>query len=347
MLKNFSSDLLRWYNKHKRDLPWRHSRDPYAIWVSEMMLQQTTVATVIEYYKRWLIQFPTVHALAKADIHDVLKAWQGLGYYNRARNLHKAAQIVSTQYNGVLPKDAALVRALPGFGPYSTGSTLSIAYDMPLTIIDANVRRVVMRLLCIEGISDNKQDAQVGAYLDKVLPTKKVGDFNQALMELGALVCRSKEPLCILCPISKYCAAYKAGKQEIIPTPKKKIITEIEAVIAIIKKGNKYFIQQRPSKGLLADLWEFPGGKLEKGESKVAALKRELQEEIKGEMLKSRHLFDLTHFYTQFRIRLSVFECQLVKHPKTDATHKWVTLKQMHQYPMPSGSAKIVYKLTN
>ncbi len=347
MLKNFAPDLLRWYNTHKRDLPWRHTKDPYAIWVSEMMLQQTTVSTVIDYYKRWLVKFPTVHDLAKADINDVLKMWQGLGYYNRARNLHKAAQIVSTQYKGVLPKNAALVRALPGFGPYSTGSTLSIAYDLPLTIIDANVRRVVMRLLCIEGLADTKQDAQINIYLNKVLPSKKVGDFNQALMELGALVCRSKEPVCILCPVSKYCLAYKEGKQEIIPTPKKKMITDIEAVIAIIKKGNKYFIQQRPSKGMLADLWEFPGGKVEKGETKVAALKRELQEEINVTALQSKHLFDVTHFYTQFRIRLSVFECQLAAFPKTDATHQWVSLKQLHQYPMPSGSAKIVDRIVN
>ncbi len=344
-MKNFASDLLRWYNEHKRDLPWRQSRDPYAIWVSEMMLQQTTVATVIPYYERWLKAFPTVHVLAKTDIHDVLKAWQGLGYYNRAKNLHKAAQIVSKDYKGVLPQDALLVRALPGFGPYSTGSVLSIAYDMPLTIIDANVRRVVMRLLAIEGVADNKQDKEVEALLKEVLPQKRVGDFNQALMELGALVCRSKEPLCILCPVSKYCTAYAQGKQEIIPTPKKKEIKDIEAVIGIIKKGEKYFIQKRPSKGLLADLWEFPGGKVEKGESKLQAIKRELKEEIDIEVSLAKHLFDVTHFYTQFRIKLAVFACQSLQVPKTDATHQWVSLKEMRTYPMPSGSAKIVEKL--
>ncbi len=344
-MKSFAPDLLRWYNKHKRDLPWRRTQNPYHIWVSEMMLQQTTVNAVIPFYERWLKTFPTVQALAKADIHDVLKAWQGLGYYNRAKNLHKAAQIVAKEYEGVLPQDPVLVRQLPGFGPYSTGSVLSIAYDKPLTIIDANVRRVVMRLLALEGFADTKQDKRIEEFLNKVLPQKKAGDFNQALMELGALVCRNKEPLCILCPVSKYCRAYAQGKQEIIPEPKKKEIKDVEAVIGIIKKGNKYFIQKRPSKGLLADLWEFPGGKVEAGESKVAALTRELQEEIDTKVIKARHLFDVTHFYTQFRVKLSVFECVCAAYPKADATHQWATLKELHQYPMPSGSAKIVEKL--
>jgi A/G-specific adenine glycosylase len=345
MLKNFSTDLTRWYNQHKRDLPWRHTKDPYKIWVSEIMLQQTTVSTVIGYYDKWIKIFPTVQDLAKASLQKVLKQWQGLGYYNRAKNFHKAAVIVVDQHGGILPQDPLIIRSLPGFGPYSTGSVLSIAFDIPLTIIDANVRRVVMRLLACPGLADNKQDRKIDEFLQQVLPTRGVGDFNQALMELGALVCRSKEPLCKICPINQYCEAYKLGKQEIIPETKKKVLKDIHAVIGIIKKGNKYFIQKRSSKGLLADLWEFPGGKIEKGETKKKALARELKEEIGVQVESSKYLFEVKHFYTQFRVSLAVFDCLLVDLPKIDAAHRWVSFKDFAKYPMPSGSAKIIEQL--
>lgn len=345
MAKPFAPTLLLWYHKHKRNLPWRRTKDPYRIWVSEMMLQQTTVNAVIPYYERWFTSYPTVRHLAAADIEQVLKTWQGLGYYARARNLHKAAQHVVKEHGGVLPHDPVLVRALPGFGPYSTGAVLSIAYDLPLTIIDANVRRVTMRLLALEGHADTKQDKAVERFLKKVFPEKNAGDFNQALMELGAMVCRNKEPLCILCPVSKFCRAYAQGKQEIIPRPKKRVLKDISAVIAIIEKNGKYFIQKRPSKGLLAGLWEFPGGKVKKGESKSKALERELKEELGAALVSARHLFDVKHFYTQFRVNLAVFACRVDPWPKHDITHKWLGWNMIHQYPMPSGSAKIVQKL--
>ena len=178
MPKLFAPSLLSWYTKNKRDLPWRQNKDPYRIWVSKMMLQQTTVNTVIPFYNDWFKIFPTLQSLGQADIQRVLKQWQGLGYYARARNLHKAAQIVVEKYKGVLPKDPVTLRALPGFGPYSTGSVLSIAYDIPLTIIDANVRRVIMRILAIPGLANNTQDIKIERYLCKVFPKKNAGDFN-------------------------------------------------------------------------------------------------------------------------------------------------------------------------
>jgi len=343
--KSFFRNLTNWYAKNKRDLPWRRTKDPYKIWVSEIMLQQTTVNTVIPYYNRWIETFATIHDLAQAPLQKVLKQWQGLGYYNRVKNLHKASLILIKEYDGILPKDPKVIRSLPGFGPYTTGSVLSIAYDIPLTIIDANVRRVVMRLLALPGDADTKQDKKVNEFLLKVLPNKVVGDFNQALMELGALVCRSKEPVCSLCPVKKYCQAYKMGTQEIIPQVKKKIIKDVYAVIAIIKKGNNYYIQKRPSKGLLADLWEFPGGKIEAGESKKNALARELNEELGVRLKSSKYLFNVRHFYTQFRINLSVFACSLDDEVKLDAIHRWVSFKNFSKYPMPSGSAKIIEKL--
>ena len=340
-----ASDLTHWYVKNKRDLPWRRTRDPYKIWVSEIMLQQTTVSTVIAYYERWIKAFPTIHDLAKAPLQKVLKQWQGLGYYNRVKNLYKTAHILINEHKGILPKDPKVIRSLPGFGPYTTGSVLSIAYDIPLTIIDANVRRVVMRLLALPGVADTKQDLKVNEFLLKVLPIRGAGDFNQALMELGALICRAKEPVCISCPLAKYCQAYKEGKQELIPQTKKKPIKDVQAVIAIIKKGNNYFIQKRPSKGLLADLWEFPGGKVAPRESKKKALDRELNEELGVKLKSSKHLFDVKHFYTQFRVNLSVFACSLENEPKADAVHRWVSFKNFSKYPMPSGSAKIIEKI--
>ncbi len=208
MPKNFASRLLSWYRIHKRDLPWRRSKDPYRVWISEIMLQQTTVNAVIPFYQRWFELFPTVEALAKSDLAQVLKAWQGLGYYARAKNAHKAAQLISKEHKGRLPKDPDVVRALPGFGPYSTGSVLSIAYDVPLTIIDANVRRVAMRLQALPGSADTKQDKAVEVFLRSVFPKESPGDFNQALMDFGATVCTARDPYCMLCPMKDCCKSY-------------------------------------------------------------------------------------------------------------------------------------------
>ncbi|MEI7998698.1 MAG: A/G-specific adenine glycosylase [Candidatus Omnitrophota bacterium] len=345
MTSAFSRLLLRWYDKNKRDLPWRKTKDPYPIWVSEIMLQQTTVNAVIPYYQEWFKDYPTVFDLAKAPLQKVLKSWQGLGYYNRVKNLHKAANIVVSNYRGQLPNNPDLVRLLPGFGPYSTGSVLSIAFDRPLVIIDANVRRLVMRLLSIQASADTKQDKIINSYLEGVLPSKRAGDFNQALMEMGALVCRNKEPLCNICPLNKLCKAYSLGLQEIIPTPKKKVIKDVQAVIAIIEKDGRFLIQKRPSTGLLADLWEFPGGKVEAGEGKAQALTRELKEELGVDLKSAKHLFDVQHFYTQFRVNLSVYVCQLKNYPKEFEQKKWVGKIDLRRYPMPSGSAKIVERL--
>jgi A/G-specific adenine glycosylase len=344
-MKSFAKTLTGWYQKNARDLPWRRTKDPYKIWVSEIMLQQTTVNAVIPYFEKWLATFPTVHHLARAPLQKVLAQWQGLGYYNRAKNLHKSAQHMVAHTKGLIPMDPDTARKLPGFGPYTVGAVLSIAYDRKLPIIDANVRRVVMRLLALEGEADTKQDKKVLEFLHKVLPDKNIGDFNQALMELGAMVCRSREPLCIQCRVSKYCSAYKAGTQEIIPMPKKRIIKEIQAVIAIIQNDGKFFLQKRPSRGLLADLWEFPGGKLEANESSEDALIREVQEELGIKPKSVLHLFNVAHFYTQFRVNLSVWRFEPKSLPATDLTHKWVSPKDFSKYPMPSGSARIVERL--
>lgn len=339
---SFSRDITHWYKKNARRLPWRETRDPYKIWISEIMLQQTTVNAVIPYYQKWLDIFPTVEDLSKAPIEKVLKVWQGLGYYQRAKNLHKAARTICSEYRGKLPRNSEHLRNLPGFGPYTTGAVASIAFDLPCTIIDANVRRVVMRLLALEGYADTSHDERINKFLREVMPGKNMGTFNQALMELGALVCRNGEPLCLLCPVKNHCAACQKGIQKIIPKPQKRVIQNLDVAIGILQRGNKYLIQKRPSQGLLADLWEFPGGKIEKGETPQQALKRELKEELAIDIASSRHLMNVRHFYTQFRVNLHVFYCQLQSYPKSNTLRKWVNLDKLQQYPMPSGSAKVV-----
>jgi len=347
IMKTFSKSLLNWYQKNARALPWRKTNDPYKIWISEIMLQQTTVNAVIPYYQKWIKTFPKIEQVARASEQELLKMWQGLGYYRRVKNIHKAAKLICNDHNYKIPKNANVLKQLPGFGPYTTGAVLSIAYEVRIPIVDANVRRVIMRVLCKEGIADTTQDKAIYAFLEKVLPNKHMGDFNQALMELGAMICRSPSPQCLICPLKKLCKAYEKGKQEIIPETSKKIIKKINVVIGVIKSKNKYFIQKRPSHGLLGDLWEFPGGKIEKGETAQKALKRELKEEIDVELKSAKHLMDVVHYYTQFKVKLNVSACDVNPLPQTDATHKWVTLKEVNKFPMPSGSVKIVEKLKN
>ncbi len=309
------------------------------------MLQQTTVSAVIPYYERWIKVFPAVECVAKAPLQKILKLWQGLGYYARAKNIHKSAKIICSRFDGKIPDTSEELRELPGFGPYTTGAVLSIAFDKRYSIIDANVRRVVMRQLALGGAADGLHDKEIEKFLESVMPQSRMSIFNQALMELGALVCGNREVLCGMCPVSIGCQAYRKGIQETIPAVKVKRISVVNAVIAVIEKNGQYFIQRRPEKGLFANLWEFPGGKIEPGETRLSALKREVKEEIGCDVVEAKYLMNATHFYTQFKANLHVWRCQLEAYPSSDRTHKWVSLKEMRNYPMPSGSAKIVERI--
>lgn len=307
------------------------------------MLQQTTVAAVIPYYEKWLKTFPDIPSLARAPLQKVLKAWQGLGYYARARNLHAAAKIVVAEYGGRLPSGREDVRGLPGFGPYTTAAVLSLAFGAPLPVIDANVRRVVMRLARISGRASAGKDAGIMSFTLTVFPAGRPGAFNQAMMELGALVCRSRSPQCLLCPVSAFCKAYAAGEQEIIPAATKRTSRNIEAVVAVIERNGRYLIQKRPSSGLLANLWEFPGGKREKGETLEEALAREVREELGVEVREAHPLVTVKHAYTEYRVTLHAFACDIVGETKADPKRlRWVSLKGMRRYPVPSGTARIL-----
>ncbi len=306
------------------------------------MLQQTTVAAVVPYFQHWLEQYPDVGRLARAPIRKVLKSWQGLGYYERARNLHRAAQIVVANHRGHLPRDYDALRKLPGFGPYTTAAVLSLAFDQPYPVIEANVRRVLMRVLRRRGESGPGQDGFLQGHLRTLFPKRKAGLFNQALMELGALVCRPRHPLCLACPVTRHCLAYAFGEQEIIPRPKRSIVRRVEAVVGIIENNGRYLIQKRPDTGLLAGLWEFPGGKVEPGESPRRALQRELREELGAKLGRAQFLVKVDHAYTQFRVTIRAFACRLEPPPPPGRSLRWVSLSGLRHYPFPSGSAKIV-----
>jgi A/G-specific adenine glycosylase len=344
---DFRRRLLVWYRRQKRDLPWRRTSDPYAIWISEIMLQQTTVGAVIPYFERWLKAFPDIRSLAAAPLRKILKAWQGLGYYARARNLHAAAKAFVKNSGGRIPEEYDALRAAPGFGPYTTAAVLSLAYRQSYPVLEANVRRVMMRILALHGLADGRNDRVISARLEELISRKTPGDFNQAMMELGALICRSRSPLCPGCPVQAFCAAFSAGEQEVIPRPKKVSYRKIEAVVGIIEDGGRILIQQRPDTGLLAGLWEFPGGKMRRGEGRVRALAREIREETGAEISAPRFFMTVDHSYTQYRVTLHAFRCTLktAPHSGNGAPLRWVRLPDLRKYPFPSGSAKIIRRL--
>ncbi|HLQ70516.1 MAG TPA: A/G-specific adenine glycosylase [Bacillota bacterium] len=260
-ITQFQDDLLTWYNRNKRDLPWRNDQDPYKIWVSEIMLQQTQVDTVIPYFERFLHKFPTPHALANATEQEVLKEWEGLGYYSRARNLQEAVREVVANYDGKVPDDPKSLGSLKGIGPYTQGAILSIAFNQPEPAVDGNVLRVLSRLLDIsDNISENRVKKDFQRYARELISIEDPASFNQAVMELGALICTPKQPMCMLCPIREHCQAFKAGTQTDLPVKKKpKKQRDIPYVVLMIRAPhNRIIIEKRPDTGLLANLWQFP-----------------------------------------------------------------------------------------
>jgi A/G-specific adenine glycosylase len=252
--------LLAWFAKAQRPLPWREGYDPYRVWVSEMMLQQTQVETVKPYFARWMARFPSVQALAEAPLEDVLKRWEGLGYYARARNLHRAAREIVARHGGEIPDDLEMLLALPGIGPYSAGAIASIAFNRAVPLVDGNVARVLSRLFALrEAPQSSAGKRHLWSVAESLLPASGGRDFNQALMELGALLCRSRQPLCGLCPVRADCLAYAKGNPEDYPARRKRAERPVvRACLAIAKRGDFVLMRQRPPEGLWGGLWEFP-----------------------------------------------------------------------------------------
>jgi A/G-specific adenine glycosylase len=339
--------LLAWYARRRRDLPWRRTRDPYAIWVSEMMLQQTQVATVVPYYGRWMRSFPTVQALAAAPESRVLKAWEGLGYYTRARNLHRAAQIVLRELGGRLPETAQELRRLPGIGPYTAGAIASIAFDQDEPVVDGNVARVLCRLHRVRA--NPKAPATVRRLwrlARAALPAGRAGDFNQAMMELGATLCTPRRPKCAECPAARLCRARASGDQERLPRSRpRRPVPHYHGAIGVIRHRGRILIDRRKPEGLLGGLWEFPGGKREKGETLEECLHREAREELGIEVGDLRPLTVIRHAYSHFRVTLHVFECRLRSgrpRPIACAECRWVRPVDLAAYAFPTANRKII-----
>ncbi|RJS61602.1 A/G-specific adenine glycosylase [Bacillus sp. PK3_68] len=264
-VRQFQQDLLHWYKEEKRDLPWRKDQDPYKVWVSEIMLQQTRVDTVIPYFENFIKQFPTIEALAKADEDQVLKAWEGLGYYSRVRNLQAAVREVHEQYGGKVPDTKEKISSLKGVGPYTSGAILSIAYGVPEPAVDGNVMRVLSRILSIwEDIAKASSRKIFEEAIRQLISREDPSSFNQALMELGALICTPSSPSCLLCPVREHCCAFQEGTIHELPVKtKKKTMRHVHLAAAVVKtEKDEVIIQKRPSEGLLANLWEFPNTEL-------------------------------------------------------------------------------------
>lgn len=301
--------LLTWFAAHARDLPWRHNRTPYRVWVSEVMLQQTQVETVRDYFLRFMARFPTVEALARASQEEVLKLWEGLGYYRRARMLHAATREVVAHHGGELPADAEALRSLPGIGPYTAGAIASLAFGIPVPAVDGNVRRVMARVLA----QARPTKSELADAVRVLILEENPGTFNEALIELGALLCRPQQPRCLLCPWRDICRARQQGRQEELPAPhKRKALPHYDVAAAVTVRGGRVLVARRPVEAMLGGLWEFPGGKREDGETLPAALRRELQEELAIAVEVGEPLLTLDHAYTHFRITLYAFWCRLI-----------------------------------
>lgn len=341
------SALADWFGKAQRSLPWRESADPYHIWVSEVMLQQTQVKTVLPYYQRFIQTFPEISDLAVASQGEVLKLWEGLGYYARARNLHKAAGMVVAEDGGAVPDNWKRFRRLPGVGEYIAAAVQSIAFGHAHAVIDGNVKRVLARVFAMDA-PVNRASAHwlFKRRADELLDPRDPGTFNQALMELGALICRPHNPICDRCPLASRCQAYQKGETARYPVrERRKPVPEHAIAIGVIVKDKKVLITQRRPDGLLGGLWEFPGGKILEGETPEEACVREIQEETGLEVTVDRYLSRIRHAYTHFKIQADVFVCQYINgrvRLNGPVDHRWIPPARIPEYPFPGANKKFI-----
>jgi A/G-specific adenine glycosylase len=349
-MTRFSKKILEWYSLQGRKLPWRGHPDAYAVWVSEIMLQQTRVETVLPYFKRWMDRFPNVGVLSAASEQDVLSLWEGLGYYSRARNIHKAAQIVMEKYGGILPHDLIALRKLPGIGRYTVGAIASMAFGLDTVALDGNLRRIYARVFNVVEPADSPAGEKIiWGLAEKHLPKGRAGDYNQALMDLGSSICLPRNPACSQCPLKGICKSFALGLQAQRPVLRPKpVVPHFTVTAAILQRDGKILLARRPSKGLLGGMWEFPGGKVEQGESLESCLEREIREELGVNIRVGEQFGIYQHAYAHFRITLHAFVCELTDGepaPIEAAELAWVFSSKFVDYPMGKVDRQIAERL--
>lgn len=343
--------LLDWYRHHQRSLPWRYTNDPYRIWISEIMLQQTRVDTVIPYYERFIKSFPDVRTLADAPVQDVLKIWENLGYYSRARNIHAASRIIVDRWEGRIPDKPEEIKTLPGIGDYTAGAILSIAYGLAVPAVDGNVRRILCRLFAIrKSVDDPRVQKKLHDLASILVQGKYPGDFNQALMDMGAMICKAKNPDCRICPLRLICRARLSGLQESIPVTRKTpaIPRKQGAAAVIFDADHRLLIVQRPASGLLASLWKLPGGFVDDCKSIKKSLRDCVREELNISISAGNCLASVNHTYTHFHLTLQAFKCRLLKGDpgaRTCQNWRWATASQLEKLPMSSIDRKILAEI--
>jgi len=349
-LNEFRKKLISWFENNKRDLPWRRTNDPYPIWVSEVMLQQTQVKKVIDYYDKFIESFPTVSKLSNADLKDVLKKWEGMGYYARARNLHKASSIIKDEFEGRIPDDTDSFRSLPGVGDYITAAVLSRAFHKPLAVVDGNVKRVVARLFMIgEPVNSTKASKLFSSYTSQMIDPEHPGQFNEAMMELGATICTPQNPGCLICPVSKFCKSYINKCQSEYPIKSiKKSVPLRHFVVGLIYRDDKFLVVRRELDSMLGGLWELPGGIFDLNEDIREVCAARITE-ITGLKIKVEDKIMLVnHAYSHFKINIQVFQClymdghvELSNHIEYD----WIKLNEIDKHAFHVAHHKIFRKL--
>ena len=345
---NLAVDLLKWYNRTNQSFEWRNTHDPYKIWLSEIMLQQTQVKTATPYYINWIAKYPTIKTVAQSKLDDLLKQWEGLGYYRRVQYFHLACQIVLEKYGGKVPAILEEFIKLPGVGPYTAAAVLSIAYAHPIPAIDGNVVRVVSRLILIQEKFPRSRQP-IFSFLKNIIDVKSPGDFNQAIMDLGRDICRPVKPKCKMCPIQKNCLAYinnLINKYPKLTGRKKRPLYNI--AIGVIWKKNKILVSKRNQNVLLAGMWEFPGGKIKKGETPKSCLIREAKEELNIDILPISYITKIKHSYSHFKIIMKAYNCKYIKGQAMAiecADFKWIKPENLDSLAFPSASKKLFNNL--
>ena len=338
--------LVAWFEREHRPMPWREDPSPYKVWVSEIMLQQTQVATVMPYFDRFIRRFPSFKALASADQQEVLKLWEGLGYYSRARNLHQAARMIVTHHGGTPPRTAAELRALPGIGPYTAAAIASMAFGEAVPSVDGNVLRVCSRLWGLETPMRDKALADdVRARLTPLIATVDPSHFNQAMMETGALVCTPRKPDCAHCLLARYCVALKTHRTGALPVVERVARTPHYRVAAgVVWKGGRILIARRAEDRMLGGLWEFPGGKQVRGETLEQTVLREVAEETGLQVAVTGRYATVKHSYSHFRMTLTAYRCEWragTARPKSAVELRWIPPARLADYPMPRAIRRI------